>query len=157
MTDADKFKLERMLQDSQDELENLRVENKNLTNHLTESQEQLEELQVARESFNEHLTESQEKLERLQAENKNLLERLEERSAPKPASWVQPPGHEAKAFKDLKAKYLQVVDEKLQLLAERDQLLGERKQLRFRKLGLNLSSCIHQRDHQSAILRWSDS
>ena len=48
MTDVDKFNLERMLQDSQDELENLRVENKNLANHLTESQEQLEELQVAK-------------------------------------------------------------------------------------------------------------
>ena len=129
MTDADKFKLERMLQDSQDELENLRVENKNLTNHLTESQEQLEELRVARESFNERLMESQEKLERLQAENKNLLERVAELSAPKPAGGVQPPSHEAKAFKDLKTKYLQVVDEKLQLLAERDQLLGEKKQL----------------------------
>ena len=124
MTDADKFKLERMLQDSQDELENLRVKNKNLTNRLTESQEQLEELRVARESFNERLTASQEKLERLQAENTNLLERLEERSAPKPASGVQPSGLEAKVFKDLKAKYLQLMDEKIKLTPERDQLLN---------------------------------
>ena len=133
MTDVDKFNLERMLQDSQDELENLRVENKNLANHLTESQEQLEELQVARESFNERLVKSQEKLGRLQAENKNLLERMAELSALKPAGGVQPSGHEAKAFKDLKAKYLQVVDEKYTLLAEREQLLVKLEQ---RDLGL---------------------
>ena len=54
---------------------------------------------------------------------------MAELSAPKPPGGVQPSSHKAKAFKDLKAKYLQVVDEKLQLLAERDQLLGERKQL----------------------------
>ena len=122
MTDADKLELEQMLRESQDELEKLRVKNKNLGDHLAESQEQLEELRIAREN----LMVSQ---ERLQAQNKNLTERVAELSAPKPAGGVQPSGQEAKAFKDLKAKYLQVVDEKLQLLAERDQLLGEKKQL----------------------------
>ena len=122
MTDADKLELEQMLRESQDELEKLRVKNKNLSDHLTESQEQLEELQVARGN----LMESQ---ERLQAENKNLTERLEEFSAPKPAGGVQPSGHEVKAFKDLKAKYLQLVDEKMKLTPERDQLLAEKKQL----------------------------
>ena len=136
MTDADKLELEQMLRESQDELEKLRVENKNLSDHLTESQEQLEQLGFARESLYERLTESHEKLERLQAENKNLLERVAELSAPKPASGVQPPSHEARAFKNLKAKYLQVVDEKLQLLAERDQLLGEKKQLPEIETGL---------------------
>ena len=76
---------------------------------------------------------SQEKLGRLQAENKNLLERMAELSALKPAGGVQPSGHEAKAFKDLKAKYLQVVDEKYTLLSEREQLVVKLEQ---RDLGL---------------------
>ena len=108
MPDADKLELQQMLRESQNKLEKLRIENKNLSDNLTESQEQLEELQATRESCNERLMESKEKTERIQADNETLTKRLEEVSVAKPAGGVQPSDHEGKALKDLKVKYLQL-------------------------------------------------
>ena len=129
MTDADTLELQQMLKDLQEELVKFRVENRNLNDHLAESQEELEQLRIARESFDDRLAKSRQELEGLQDENKTLIERLKESSTLQPVGGVQPSGHEGKAFKDLKAKYLQLHGERLKLLPARDQLLAEKKQL----------------------------
>ena len=104
MTDADKLELERMLRESQEKLEKLQVENKNLLellqNQSTESKEEVSNLHPA----------------------------------DVPQQQAGSPGQEPKALKDLKGKYLLLHGEKMQLLEKLEERDAQLQQLREESL-----------------------